>query len=100
MAIGKRTVSLTDPAFDYVRSLVESGEYPSLEEAVSGELMWCKTEQDARTEALVKEVERRLTLPLDQWIPIEDFGEFTRGVRERFEKRLAEEAATKGRDGS
>ena len=38
MGVHKQSVSFTDAAFAFARELVESGEYPNISAAVSGEL--------------------------------------------------------------
>jgi Arc/MetJ-type ribon-helix-helix transcriptional regulator len=38
MGVHKQSVSFTDAAFDFARELVESGEYPNISAAVSGEM--------------------------------------------------------------
>ena len=38
MGVHKQSVSFTDSAFNFARELVESGEYPNISAAVSGEM--------------------------------------------------------------
>lgn len=38
MGVHKQSVSFTDAAFSFARELVESGEYPNISAAVSGEM--------------------------------------------------------------
>ena len=38
MGVHKQSVSFTDTAFNFARELVESGEYPNISAAVSGEM--------------------------------------------------------------
>ena len=38
MGVHKQSVSFTDAAFNFARELVESGEYPNISAAVSGEM--------------------------------------------------------------
>jgi len=83
MATQKQSVSFTEPAFAFARELVDSGEYPNVSAAVSGELVRAK-EARARERALFEaELARRLELPLDQWVAVAP-GEITDKVRARF----------------
>ncbi len=71
MTVHKQSVSFSDPAFAFARELVESGEYPTISAAVSGELVRARLARH-REEALFEaEVQRRLSLPLDQWQEVE-----------------------------
>lgn len=83
MAARKQTVSFTEPAFDYARTLVEAGEYPNISAAVSGEMVRAKTARDARTALLAAEVERRLALPVDRWEPVGELSDVTGEARAR-----------------
>lgn len=46
MGVHKQSVSFTDAAFAFARELVESGEYPNISAAVSGELARARTLRD------------------------------------------------------
>ncbi|HQU70407.1 MAG TPA: hypothetical protein PLI43_19730 [Albidovulum sp.] len=70
MGVHKQSVSFTDAAFDFARELVESGEYPNVSAAVSGELARAKAARDKERTLFEAEVQRRLALPLDQWEPL------------------------------
>lgn len=70
MGVHKQSVSFTDTAFDFARELVESGEYPNVSAAVSGELARAKAGRDRERALFEAEVQRRLALPLDQWEPV------------------------------
>jgi antitoxin ParD1/3/4 len=83
MTVRKQTVSFTEPAFAYARSLVDTGEYPSVSAAVSGEMVRAKAAREARAAVLAAEVERRLALPLDRWEPVGELSEVTGEARAR-----------------
>ena len=70
MSAQKQSVSFTDAAYAFARELVEAGEYPNMSAAVSGELAKAKAEREREHAVLEAELERRLSLPLDQWEPI------------------------------
>lgn len=70
MGVHKQSVSFTDTAFNFALELVESGEYPNVSAAVSGELARAKAGRDRERALFEAEVQRRLTLPLDQWEPV------------------------------
>lgn len=70
MGVHKQSVSFTDTAFDFARELVESGEYPNVSAAVSGELARAKAGRDKERTLFEAEVQRRLALPPDQWEPV------------------------------
>lgn len=71
MGARKQSVSSTDAAFAFARALVESGEYPNVSAAVSGEMTRAKAARDNQRVLFEAEVQRRLTLPLDRWEPVE-----------------------------
>jgi hypothetical protein len=97
MTVRKQTVSFTEPAFAYAQSLVDAGEYPSVSAAVSGELARAKAAREARTALLAAEVERRLSLPLDQWEPPGELSEVTGEARDGLaELRRAQGASRRG----
>ena len=83
MTARKQTVSFTEPAFAYAQSLVDTGEYPSISAAVSGEMVRAKAARDAQAALLAAEVERRLSLPLDQWEPVGELSDVTGEARDR-----------------
>lgn len=70
MGIHKQSVSFTDSAFAFARELVESGEYPTISAAVSGELARAHAAREKERTLFEAEVQRRLNLPLDQWEPL------------------------------
>jgi Arc/MetJ-type ribon-helix-helix transcriptional regulator len=81
MTVHKQSVSFTDTAFAYARTLVEAGEYPNVSAAVSGELAKAKATRDCEERLLEAELRRRLSLPVDQWEPMGDLAEVTAGAR-------------------
>jgi len=86
MPARKQSISFSDTAFDYAQALVDAGEYPTISAAVSGELVRAKADRERDAELFAVEVERRLALPPDQWSPLGELGEVTRGARARLEK--------------
>ena len=81
MSVQKQSVSFTDSAYAFARELVEAGEYPNMSAAVSGELVKAKAERDRERALLEAELERRLSLPLDQWEPVGEAADVTSGAR-------------------
>ena len=81
MAVRKQSVSFTESAFAFARQLVEEGEYANVSAAVSGELARAKAIRDRERLLLGAEVERRLRLPVDQWVPVGALDEVTRSAR-------------------
>lgn len=67
MGVHKQSVSFSEDAYAFARELVESGEYPTVDEAVSGELERAKELRAWRQASLEAEVLRRLELPVEQW---------------------------------
>lgn len=81
MGAQKQSVSFTDTAYAFARELVEAGEYPNMSAAVSGELAKAKAARERDRAVLEAELERRLSLPLDQWEPIGEATKVTEGAR-------------------
>ena len=81
MTVHKQSVSFTDAAFSYARTLVEAGEYPNVSAAVSGELARAKAARDREARLLEAELRRRLSLPVDRWEPLGDLARATDGAR-------------------
>ncbi|MFG6661007.1 hypothetical protein [Sulfitobacter sp. 915] len=79
MSVQKQSVSFIDTAYAFAKELVEGGEYPNMSVAVSGELAKAKVERERA--ALETELERRLSLPIDQWGPAEEVSSITAGAR-------------------
>lgn len=93
MRARKQSVSFTDAAFAFAEDLVRSGEYPTISAAVSGEMMRARAARAAKQALLEAEVTRRLALPVDQWAPLGEPADLTRGARTRL-------AALRGDDGA
>jgi len=81
MSVQKQTVSFTDTAYTFAKELVETGEYPNMSAAVSGELAKAKAERAQERAVLEVELERRLSLPLDQWEPVGNASDITASAR-------------------
>ena len=81
MSVQKQTVSFTDTAYTFAKELVETGEYPNMSAAVSGELAKAKAERTQERAVLEAELERRLSLPLDQWEPVGNASDITASAR-------------------
>lgn len=81
MSVQKQSVSFTGTAYAFAKELVEAGEYPNVSAAVSGELAKAKAEREQERAVLEAELERRLSLPLDQWEPVGDVSDVTAGAR-------------------
>jgi hypothetical protein len=96
MTARKQTVSFTEPAFAYARTLVEAGEYPSISAAVSGEMVRAKTAREAQATLFAAEVERRLALPIDQWDPVGELSDVTGEARARLAELRREQAGKHG----
>lgn len=86
MSVQKQTVSFTDTAYSFARELVESGEYPNMSAAVSGELAKAKAERDRESALFEAELKRRMLLPLDQWEPVGDVSNVTARARAHLAK--------------
>ncbi|KZY52804.1 hypothetical protein A3734_02355 [Sulfitobacter sp. HI0054] len=81
MSVQKQSVSFTDTAYAFAKELVEGGEYPNMSAAVSGELAKAKVERERERAVLEAELERRLSLPIDQWKPAGEASSITAGAR-------------------
>ena len=81
MGVQKHSVSVTEAAYAFAKELVEAGEYPNMSAAVSGELAKAKAERERERAVLEAELERRLSLPLDQWEPVGEASSITAGAR-------------------
>lgn len=81
MSVQKQTVSFTDTAYTFAKELVETGEYPNMSAAVSGELAKAKAERAQERAVFEAELERRLSLPLDQWEPVGNAPDVTASAR-------------------
>lgn len=96
MGAQKQSVSFTEAAFAYARELVDQGEYPTISAAVSGELARARGARAREAALLEAEVRRRLELPLDQWVPVDNLDALTAGAFARVEA-LEQEAKTEVR---
>lgn len=95
MGVQKQSVSFTDAAYAYVKTLVEQGDYPTISAAVSGELARARSSRKREQALLEAEVRRRLEVPLDQWVPLGGLDDLTAGAFARIDalEREAEEKA-------
>ena len=91
MSARKQSVSFTEAAFAFAEDLVRSGEYPNVSAAVSGELVRARAAREAERALLEAEVARRLSLPIDEWVPLGDPSDLTRGARARLFARDRDE---------
>ena len=89
MSVHKQSVSFTDAAFNFARELVESGEYPNISAAVSGEMARARAARGRERLIFEAEVQRRLALPLGVWEPVRTGESITSGARAQL-ARLAE----------
>lgn len=83
MGVHKQSVSFTDAAFAFARELVESGEYPNISAAVSGEMARARAARERERVLFEAEVQRRLALPLDSWEPVRTGETITSDARAR-----------------
>ena len=81
MGVHKQSVSFSDTAFAFARELVESGEYPNISAAVSGEMARARAAREKERVLFEVEVQRRLNLPLEAWEPISPANSFTADAR-------------------
>jgi Arc/MetJ-type ribon-helix-helix transcriptional regulator len=68
MGVHKQSVSFSEDAYAFAKELVESGEYPTVSDAVSGELERAKELRAWRQASLEAELLRRLETPVEEWI--------------------------------
>lgn len=88
MGAHKQSVSFTEAAFAFARELVESGEYPNISAAVSGEMARARAARERERALFEAEVQRRLTLPPDAWEPVLTDATITSDAREYLRRRL------------
>lgn len=88
MGVHKQSVSFTDSAFAFARELVESGEYPNISAAVSGEMARARAAREKERTLFEAEVQRRLSLPLDQWEPLGSPEDLTSDARAHLAFRM------------
>lgn len=87
MGAHKQSVSFTEAAFAFARELVESGEYPNISAAVSGELARARAARERERTLFEAEVQRRLALPPDSWEPVRTGETITTNAREYLKRR-------------
>ena len=87
MGVHKQSVSFSDTAFAFARELVESGEYPNISAAVSGEMTRARVARDRERVLFEVEVQRRLTLPPEAWEPIGAGNRLTSDARAHLAQR-------------
>lgn len=81
MGVHKQSVSFTESAFAFARELVESGEYPTISAAVSGEMTRARVAREKERALFEAEIQRRLNLPADQWEALSSAEDFTADAR-------------------
>lgn len=79
MTVHKQSVSFTEQAFAHVQALVDAGEYPNVSAAVSGELARARAARQRDGALWQAEVQRRLSLPTDQWEAVDTLTSEARG---------------------
>lgn len=92
MGVHKQSVSFTETAYEYARELVESGEYPTISAAVSGELARARMIRERDQALFEAELQRRISLPLNQWEAVKSVEGLFAGAR----VRLGDHQGTKG----
>lgn len=87
MGSHKQSVSFKEAAFAFALELVESGEYPNISAAVSGEITRARAARERERALSEAEVQRRLTLPPDAWEPVKTDTTITSDAREYLRRR-------------
>ena len=87
----KHTTSYTDEAYAHAQALAETGEYTSISAAVSAVLVRDSQRLARERAAFEAELERRLALPDDKWLPVGADG-LLEGAIARLDARIAESA--------
>ena len=87
MGVHKQSVSFTDTAFNFARELVESGEYPNISAAVSGEMARARASREREKALFEAEVQRRHSLPLDAREPVRVSEPLTSDARAHLARR-------------
>lgn len=88
----KTTIALSEDHLRYAEKLVENGQYPSVSSVIEAgleQMMAAASEQDP-VSALADEINRRMELPRDQWISMDDdnvFDDVKRRLKERYGSR-------------
>lgn len=94
MGVHKQSVSFTDTAFAFARELVESGEYPNISAAVSGEMVRARAARERERVLFETEVQRRLALPPESWEPVRSGETITSVARARLAQRARDGGGT------
>lgn len=87
----KTTVTLSDEDLRFAEELVEAGRFPSVSDVIGEGLARLRLEESGEDDpvaGMADEIRRRMELPRDQWIKMEDDDLF-----ERVRKRLASRPA-------
>lgn len=88
----KTTIALSEDHLRYAEKLVENGQYPSVSSVIEAgikQMMAAESEQDP-VSAMADEINRRMELPRDQWISMDDdnvFDDVKRRLKERYGSR-------------
>lgn len=88
----KTTIALSEDHLRYAEKLVENGQYPSVSSVIEAgleQMMAAASEQDP-VSALADEINRRMELPRDQWISMDDdnvFDDVKRRLKELYGSR-------------
>ena len=88
----KTTIALSEDHLRYAEKLVENGQYPSVSSVIEAgleQMMAAASEQDP-VSAMADEINRRMELPRDQWISMDDdnvFDDVKRRLKERYGSR-------------
>ncbi|RWX77166.1 hypothetical protein EPK99_16085 [Neorhizobium lilium] len=92
----KNTITLSDPYLRRAERLVEDGQFPSVEKVVEAgidELLRADhltPEQNDSVTRMGDEIRRRMELPKDQWIPMDNDTMFAE-LKERIYRKIEEE---------
>ena len=88
----KTTIALSEDHLRYAEKLVENGQYPSVSSVIEAgikQMIAAESEQDP-VSAMADEINRRMELPRDQWISMDDdnvFDDVKRRLKERYGSR-------------
>lgn len=88
----KTTIALSKDHLRYAEKLVENGQYPSISSVIEAglEQMMAATSEQDPVSAMADEINRRMELPRDQWISMDDdnvFDDVKRRLKERYGSR-------------
>ncbi len=86
MSDTKEAIALSGTALDFARSLVEAGEYETVDAAVSGVLDGVREDRAAEWKLIEKEVVRRRQSSRSEWIWPESDTHFEDRFQETFGK--------------